>query len=62
MPRFRCIAMDDISTDAGERHRATPGARPVIVVAVDEDDAVDKSVAKFAHLSHDFIKVDRVAS
>ncbi len=59
--KFRAIAMDIYSTEAGEEGtRPAQGAKPVVVVAANEEDALELAVDIFGTQPRDFIKVEAV--
>jgi len=57
--KFRAIAMDDNSTDAFERVRPARGAKPIVVEADNEDEAIELAMENFP-MPHDFIWVEQL--
>ncbi len=58
--KFRAIAMDAYSSEAGEeRSRIARGAKPFWVDAADEDEALDLACQHYEGVPHDFVKVER---
>ena len=56
--KYRAIAMDTYSSEAGEeRERPAPGAKPVIVTAANEEDALELAIDIFGTHPRDFIKI-----